>query len=85
MLYKKCTDLSGGEMQRVSLTKALLNDPNLLILDESTSAMDEELEFKVLNYLLQTFRNKLIISVSHRPSTFKLYDKILNLEEFSKD
>ena len=85
LLYKKCTDLSGGEMQRVSLTKALLNDPNVLILDESTSAMDEELEFKVLNYLLQSFRNKLIISVSHRPSTFKLYDKILNLEEFSKD
>ncbi len=54
-------------------------------MDESTSAMDEELEFKVINYLLQSFRKKLIISVSHRPSTFKLYDRILNLEEFSKD
>ena len=83
-LHKKCTDLSGGEMQRVSLAKALLNEPSVLIMDESTSAMDEELEFKVINYLLQSFRNKLIISVSHRPSTFKLYDKILNLENFNK-
>ncbi len=84
-LQKKCTDLSGGEMQRVSLAKALINEPNVLVMDESTSAMDEELEFKIINNLLKSFKNKLIISVSHRPSTFELYDKVLNFDDLSKD
>ena len=83
--YIKSVQTWVGRNAKSFINQSIINDPNILILDESTSAMDEELELKVIKYLLQSFRNKLIISVSHRPSTFKLYDKILNLEEFSND
>ncbi|MDD5065698.1 MAG: ABC transporter ATP-binding protein [bacterium] len=73
--------LSGGEKQRVSIARAILKNPRVLILDEATSALDTHSEIlvqKALNYLMQ---NKTTFVIAHRLSTIKHADKILVLHE----
>ena len=64
-------ELSGGERQRIAIARTLYKNPNIIFLDEFTSALDSITEEKILNLLLKNKKNKTIIIISHRPSTLK--------------
>ncbi len=73
--------LSGGERQRLALARALLAQPQLLILDEATSAVDSDNEQKIIE-AIKSLRGKLtIIIIAHRKSTLAHVDRCVNLEE----
>ena len=68
--------LSGGQRQRVSIARAIFNKSEVLLLDESTSALDSETEADVINELMTLRNEKTIISIAHRISTLKECNKI---------
>jgi len=74
-------NLSGGQKQRLSLARALLRDPKIIILDEATSALDSESETLIQNSMAPFCGEKTIIMVSHRLSTVRNADYIYILEK----
>ncbi len=73
-------DLSGGERQRVSIARALLKDPKILILDEATAAMDTETERKIQQALSYLIKGKTTIMIAHRLSTLRDADELVVIE-----
>ena len=73
--------LSGGEKQRIGLARAFLHDAPLLFLDEPTSNLDSLNEAKILLALAQDEQKRSVVLVSHRASTMKLADTIINVEK----
>jgi len=72
--------LSGGEIQRLGLARALYRNPGILFLDEATSALDAETEFEI-NKVLDELRGRMtIVLIAHRLSTVKNADKIIYLD-----
>ena len=69
-------NLSGGQQQRLGLARALYFDPEILILDESTSALDIDTEKKVMSTIEKLRGKKTIIIISHRNSTMEKVDKV---------
>ena len=74
-------DLSGGERQRVSIARALLHNPKILILDEATSAMDTETEMKIQDALDKLTEGRTTITIAHRLSTLRGSDRLLVIEK----
>ena len=74
------TTLSSGQKQRLALTRSLLVDSSIMILDESTSNLDITTEQQIINNLL-TITNKTIIFIAHRLSIAKHADRIIVLEK----
>ena len=75
--------LSGGQKQRASLTRALILDPEVLILDDSFSAVDTHTEEEILTNLREFLKGRTSIIISHRVSTVKDSDKIIVLDRGS--
>ena len=73
------SNFSGGQLQRIAIARSLINKPELLILDESTNAMDEKLEEKLILSLKKNFKDLTVIIVSHRKSLKKLCDDYYEL------
>jgi len=74
-------NLSGGQKQRISIARALYIDPSIIILDESTNALDEKSERLVIKNILSLKKNKTIIIISHKKEIINLCDvaiKIIN-------
>ncbi len=74
-------NLSGGQRQRLAIARGIVNDPPILILDESTGALDPISELEVLGKLLFHRRGKTTILISHRPRVIQRADWIVLLEE----
>ena len=70
-------NISGGEIQRIGIARALINNPEIIFLDESTSALDSFTENKILSEINSL--NKTIIFISHRINSLRYCDKIYYL------
>jgi ATP-binding cassette subfamily B protein len=73
--------LSGGQKQRIAIARALLVDPRILILDDSTSSVDAETEYKIQKALERLMKNRTSFVIAQRISTVRNADKILLLED----
>ncbi len=72
-IYKKPSQMSGGQMQRVAIARALINNPDILLADEPTGALDTETSVQIMEILKEIAKDKLIIMVTHNPDLAKEY------------
>ena len=72
--------ISGGEKQRIGIARALYFNPEILILDESTSSLDNHTEDKILSEIVRLKENISIIMISHKLNTLKICDNVYYLE-----
>jgi len=75
------TRLSGGERQRIAIARALLTEPDIVILDDSVSAVDSETEEKIGRAIENVLKNRTTIIITHRLNTIRTSDKILVLKD----
>ncbi len=73
--------LSGGEKQSVTLARAILSNPNILVLDEPTNSMDDLTEQQFKNNLKTVISDKTVIIVTHKPSILSLVDRLIVVDE----
>ena len=73
-------DLSGGERQRISIARAILKNPKILILDEATAAMDTATERRIQEALSKLIKGKTTIMIAHRLSTLRDADQLIVIE-----
>ena len=71
---------SGGEKQRIAIARAIYQNPNILFMDESTSALDDETEEFIISNLFNAFKDKTIIIIAHRQSTINRCNVVWNLK-----
>ncbi len=72
-IYKKPTQMSGGQMQRVAIARALINNPDIILADEPTGALDSETSVQIMELLKEVAKDKLVIMVTHNPELAKQY------------
>jgi ATP-binding cassette, subfamily B, bacterial PglK len=72
--------LSGGEKQRIAIARAIYMDPNIIFMDESTSALDSDTESKIMKNLKEYFNKKTIVLIAHRKTTIDKCDKVWSLK-----
>jgi ATP-binding cassette subfamily B protein len=75
--------LSGGQKQRICIARALIKDPNIIIFDDSLSALDTETEQNILENIDKKIHNSTSIIITHRESSAQKADKIINLTEIA--
>ncbi|WP_034923268.1 ABC transporter ATP-binding protein [Gillisia sp. CAL575] len=81
VLGERGITLSGGQKQRVSIARAIIHDPQILLFDDSLSAVDTETEEEILQNLFRISKTKTTIIVSHRISSVKNADRIIILQD----
>lgn len=73
--------LSGGQLQRIAIARAIYNQSKILIFDESTSALDEISEIEIINQIKDLKNNNTIIMISHKLTNLKICDKIFEMKK----
>ena len=81
-VLKKPTQLSGGQMQRVAIARALANDPDIILADEPTGALDTKTSKQVMELIKEIAKDKLVIMVTHNPELAEEYaDRIIRFQD----
>ena len=81
-IHKKPNQLSGGQMQRVSIARALINNPSIILADEPTGALDSTTSLQIMEILKEISYNKLIIMVTHNPElAYEYSNRIVRLKD----
>jgi ATP-binding cassette subfamily C protein len=80
MVGEHQASLSGGEMQRIGIARALYRQPSVLILDEATSALEESLEKTVIDNCRASSSVKIMVVISHRSSSLALCSRVIDLD-----
>ena len=79
---KKGNQLSGGQQQRVAIARALVNEPDILLADEPTGALDSETSIQIMDLMKDISKNKLVIMVTHNPElAYKYSTRIIKLKD----
>ncbi len=71
--------LSGGEIRRIGIARALLHNSPLILMDEPTESLDQQTEQQIIELIKQTCKNKTLLMVTHRLTNNPLFDRIINL------
>ncbi|MCL2847823.1 MAG: ABC transporter ATP-binding protein/permease [Firmicutes bacterium] len=80
--YKKPNQLSGGQCQRVAIARALINDPEILLADEPTGALDSETSVQIMELIKEIAKERLVIMVTHNPDLAEQYStRIIKLHD----
>ena len=80
--HKKPNQLSGGQMQRVAIARALANDPDIILADEPTGALDSKTSVQIMELISEIAKDKLVIMVTHNPELAKNYaTRIIELKD----
>ena len=81
-IHKKPNELSGGQMQRVAIARSLVNDPEIILADEPTGALDTKTSKDIMDLIKKVSKGKLVIMVTHNESLAKEYaTRIINLKD----
>lgn len=80
-LFRRGTNLSGGEKQRINIARAILLNPRILILDEATASVDTETELQIQQAINTLVKGRTTIAIAHRLSTLKNADRIVVVEK----
>ena len=81
-IYKKPTQLSGGQMQRVAIARAIVNNPDIILADEPTGALDSSTSIQIMEILKKISKDKLVIMVTHNPELAQKYSsRIIRLSD----
>jgi ABC-type bacteriocin/lantibiotic exporter with double-glycine peptidase domain len=83
ILQYRGTNLSGGQRQRIGIARALVRKPDVLILDESMSALDPATKETIIENILAEYRNKIVIFVSHDPAIREKVDVVIELRRYA--
>jgi ATP-binding cassette subfamily C protein len=78
---KNGTKLSGGQKQRLSIARVLLDNPKVIIFDESTSSLDNKTEDKLLEALESYIKDKTVITIAHRRNSIEKADRVIDLSK----
>ena len=81
-IYKKPNELSGGQMQRVAIARSLVNNPNVILADEPTGALDFNTSIEIMNLIKEISNEKLVVMVTHNKELASMYaSRIINLKD----
>ena len=81
-VHKRPNQLSGGQMQRVAIARALANDPDIILADEPTGALDSDTSVQIMNLIKEIAKDKLVIMVTHNPELAKEYaNRIVSMKD----
>lgn len=81
-IYKRPNQMSGGQIQRVAIARSLVNNPDILLADEPTGALDSETSIQIMDLLKEIAKDRLVIMVTHNPELAEKYStRIIRLSD----